>query len=130
MDKLEQIKETIEGSAELLDKQQEFDFRFDEIIRIIQENGYDYDRIKSVRLNHEDWPGTTTYLNPRWNLDIDSRYYWNRQYRTATRPVWTWTNAPIYTNTQIATSDSDAVVATPRHPQEWCDFVTDDAIPF
>lgn len=133
MDKLEQIKETIEGSAELLDKQPEYNFRFDELIRIIQ----DYDRIKSVRLNHEDWQDTTyTYLNPilynnRWN-ETDVRYYWDSQYqyRTDIRPMWTNTNTPIYTNTQTTTSGSDAVVATPRHPEEWCDFVTDNAITF
>lgn len=39
-------------------------------------------------------------------------------------------NERIYTNIQATTSGSDAVVATPRHPEEWCDFVTDDAIPF
>lgn len=123
MDRLEQIKETIEESAELLDKQQEYNFQFDEIIRIIQKNGYD--RMKY----YEDWPGTT-YLNPRWkwNLETDAEYYWDRQCRTAVRPIWT--NERIYTNIQATTSGSDAVVATPRHPEEWCDFVTDDAIPF
>lgn len=126
MDKLEQIKETIEESAGLLDKQQEYNFQFDEIIRIIQENGYDrigYDRIKY----YEALPGTT-YLNPRWNLEIDDGYYWGRQYRTAVSSIWTDTR--IRTNIQATTSGSDAVVATPRHHEEWCDFVTDDAIPF
>ncbi len=123
MDKLEQIKETIEESAGLLDKQPEYNFQFDEIIRIIQ----DYDRIKSVRLNHEDWLDTT-YLNPRlynneWN-ETDVRYYWDSQYqyRTNIRSIWA--------NTQTTTSGSDAVVATPRHPEEWCDFATDNAITF
>lgn len=128
MDKLEQIKETIEESAGLLDKQPEYNLHFDEFIRIIS----DYDRIKSVRLNHEDWQDTT-YLNPRWD-ETDVRYYWDSQYqyRTAIRPIWTNTNTDtlIYTNTQTTTSGSDAVVATLRHPEEWCDFVTDDAIPF
>lgn len=131
MDKLEQIKETIEESAGLLDKQPEYNFQFDEIIRIIQ----DYDRIKSARLNHEDWLDTT-YLNPRlynngWN-ETDVRYYWDSQYRYRTdiRPFWTNINTPIYTNTQTTTSGSDAVVATPRHQEEWCDFVTDNAITF
>lgn len=130
MDKLEQIKETIEESAELLDKQQEYNFQFDEIIRIIQENDYDYDRIKSVRLDHEDWLGTT-YINPRrynngWNIETyDDRYYWDRQFCTATSAI-----RQIWTNTQATTSGSDAVTATPRHPEEWCYFVTDDAIPF
>jgi hypothetical protein len=119
MDKLEQIKETIEGSAELLDKQQEYNFQFDEIIRTILENGYD--RIKS------DWPGTT-YLNPRlYNIEYpetDVRYYWDSQYkyRNDIRPIWT--------NVQTTTSGSDAVVAMPRHLEEWCDFVTDDVIQF
>ena len=129
MDRLEQIKETIEESAELLDKQQEYNFQFDEIIRIIQKNGYD--RMKY----YEDLPGTT-YLNPRlynnvWN-ETDVRYYWDSQYqyRTDIRPIWTNINTPIYTNTQTTTSGSDAVVATPRHLEEWCNFVTDDAIPF
>lgn len=128
MDKLEQIKETIEGSAELLDKQQEYNFQFDEIIRIIQ----DYDWKKTVRLNHENWRDTT-YLSTRWD-ETDVRYYWDSQYqyRTAIRPIWTNTNTDtlIYTNTQTTTSGSDAVVATPRHPEEWCDFVTDNAITF
>ena len=118
MDKLEQIKETIEGSAELLDKQPEYNFHtfvFDEFIRIIQENDYDYDRIKSVRLNHEDWIDTT-YLDPRlynnrWYPDTDVRYYWDRQYRTTAVPIWR-------TNTQTTTSVSDAVVATPRNQEE------------
>lgn len=130
MDKLEQIKETIEESAGLLDKQPEYNLKFDEIIRIIQEDSYD--RIKPVRLNHEDWPGTT-YLNPRrynneWDLETDVRYYWDRWDRTSIRP--SWANTPIYTNTQTTTSDSDAVVATPRHPEEWCDFVIDGTITF
>lgn len=130
MDKLEQIKETIEGSAELLDKQPEYHFNFDEFIRIIS----DYDRIKSVRLNHEDWQDTT-YLNPRlynnrWYPETDVRYYWDDSWLTesVSRPIWT--NERIYTNIQATTSGSDAVVATPRHPEEWCDFVTDDTIPF
>lgn len=126
MDKLEQIKETIEESAGLLDKQPEYYFKFDEIIRIIQENGYD--RIKY----YEDWPGTT-YLDPRlynnrWYPETDVRYYWDRQYRTDVSPIWTDTR--IRTNTQATTSGSDAVAAMPRHHEEWCDFVTDDAIPF
>lgn len=119
MDKLEQIKETIEGSAELLDKQPEYHFNFDEFIRIISDN----DRIKSVRFNHEDWQDTT-YLDPRlynnrWN-ETDVRYYWDSQYRYRTdiRPIWT--------NTQTTTSGSDAV----RHQEEWCDFITDDVITF
>lgn len=135
MDKLEQIKETIEESAELLDKQPEYHFNFDEFIRIIQDNDYDYDRIKSVRLNHEDWldTTTTTYLNHRrynneWYPETDVRYYWDRQYRTDVSPIWTDTR--IRTNTQATTSGSDAVSATPRHHEEWCDFVTDDAIQF
>lgn len=114
MDKLEQIKETIEGSAELLDKQPEYNFQFDEIIRIIQKNNYDYAR--------------TTYLDPRlynniWYPETDVRYYWDRQYRTTAVPIWT-------TNTQTTTSGSDAVVATPRHTEEWCDFINDDVITF
>ena len=115
MDKLEQIKETIEESAGLLDKQQEYNFYFDEIIKIIQENNYDYAR--------------TTYLNPRlynngWYPETDVRYYWDSQYkyRTDIRPIWT--------NVQTTTSGSDAVVAMPRHLEEWCDFVTDDVIQF
>ena len=134
MDKLEQIKETIEESAGLLDKQQEYNFQIDEMIRIIQENRLRLRSDKISRFNNEDWPGTT-YLNPRlynngWYPETDVRYYWNSQYqyRTAIRPIWT--NAPIYTNTQITTSGSDAVVATPRHPEEWCDFVTDNTITF
>lgn len=122
MDKLEQIKETIEGSAELLDKQQEYNFQFDEIVRIIQ----DYDWKKTVRLNQENWQDTT-YLNPRlynngWYSETDVRYYWDSQYqyRNDIRPFWT--NTPIYTNIQTTTSGSDAVVATPRHLEEWCDF--------
>ena len=121
MDKLEQIKETIEGSAELLDKQPEYHFNFDEFIRIISDN----DRIiNSVKI-HEDWPGFES--NPRryyneWKLDTDVNNYWDRQYRTAVRS--------IYTNTQTTTSGIDAVAASPRHLEEWCDFITDDAIPF
>lgn len=121
MDKLEQIKETIEESAGLLDKQPEYYFEFDEIIRIIQKNGYD--RIKY----YEDWPGTT-YLDPRWNLEIDDVYYWDRQYRTAVSPIWTDTR--IRTNTQATISVNDTVVATPRHHEEWCDFIPDDVIQF
>lgn len=124
MDKLEQIKETIEESEGLLDKQQEYNFQFDEIIRIISENGQD--QIKSCRLNHEDYPGFI-YLNPRrynngWYPETNLRYYCDRQYRTAV--------SPIYTNTQTTTSGSYAVVATPRNHEEWCDFVTYDTITF
>ena len=104
MDKLEQIKETIEGSAELLDKQLEYNLHFDEIIKIVKEN----------------WPGNT-YLNQRL---YNNGWYWDSQYQyhTDIRPIWT--------NTQTTTSGNDAVVAMPRHLEEWCDFVTDDAIPF
>lgn len=132
MDKLEQIKETIEGSAELLDKQQEYNFQFDEIVRIIQ----DYDWGKTVRLNQENWQDTT-YLNPRlYNneyLETDVRYYWDRQCRTTNRPIYAHTywddswltesvSRPVWTNTQTTTSGSDAVVAMPRHLEEWCDL--------
>lgn len=132
MDKLEQIKETIEGSAELLDKQPEYHFNFDELIRIISDN----DRIiKSVKI-HEDWPGfepnPLRYYNG-WKLDTDVNNYWDRQYRTANN-YWDMQYStairPIYTNTQTTTSGNDAVVASPRHLEEWCDFITDDAIPF
>ena len=116
MDKLEQIKETIEESAGLLDKQPEYNFQFDEIIRIIQENNYDYARTSTTYLD-------TRLYNNRWYPETDVRYYWDRQYRTTAVPIWR-------TNTQTTTSGSDAVVATPRHPEEWCDFVTDDAITF
>lgn len=119
MDKLEQIKETIEGSAELLDKQPEYNFQFDEIIRIIQKNNYDYAR--------------TTYLDPRryndgWDLDTDVRYHRDRWYSASIRP--SWVNSQIYTNIQTTTSGMDTVVATPRLPEEWCDLVTDNTITF
>lgn len=127
MDKLEQIKETIEESAGLLDKQQEYNFKFDEIVRIIQDNdgAFTFDNRNSLNIN----------IDPRryyreWKLDTDVCNYrdgWYH-YRTAVSPIWT--DARIRTNTQATTSGSDAVVATPRHLEEWCDFVTDDAIPF
>lgn len=53
MDKLEQIKETIEGSAELLDKQSEYNSHFDEFIRIIQENDIRIIQKKQLRLRSD-----------------------------------------------------------------------------
>lgn len=126
MDKLEQIKETIEGSAELLDKQPEYNLHLDELIRIISDN----DRIiNSVQIS-EDWPGIPgitpnplRYYN-EWKLDTDVNNYWDRWYHTDIRPTWASGQITRFTPASVSVS----TMLGDR--EEWCDFVTDDAIPF